>query len=73
MSAPYKSVSEQRIARLERLRRPLTEEESDELRRAMHAAYERKRRRSKLVQHRCEELKLLKKLNREAKLSSDLA
>lgn len=73
MTAPYKSVSEQKIARLERLGRPLTDEESDELCRAMHAVYERKRRHAKLFQHRREELKLLNRLRREAEMPSDLA
>jgi hypothetical protein len=34
-----KTAAEQRLEYLENLRRPLTDSESDELRRAMHAVY----------------------------------
>lgn len=40
-----KTPSQQRLEWLESLKRPLTSEESDELRRAMHAVYCHQRRR----------------------------
>jgi hypothetical protein len=43
----FKTRSEQRLEWLENLRRPLTDEESDELRKALHAIYTRNRRLSK--------------------------
>jgi predicted DNA-binding protein YlxM (UPF0122 family) len=65
--------AEQRLEWLEALDRPLTDEESDELRRAMHAVYQAARRANHLAQHREEELKLLRKMRVEAKMRSDLA
>lgn len=41
-----KTASEQRLEYLESLRRPLTDQESDELRRALHAVYMANRRRA---------------------------
>jgi hypothetical protein len=73
VSFAYKTRSEQALEHLQTLKRPLTDEESDELRRSMHAVYERKRRQSRLAQHRAEELDLLAKLEREAQLPSPLA
>lgn len=59
----YKTIAEQKLEYLERLQRPLTDSESDELKRAMHAVYMRERR---LAQHRNEELALLKRVQLEA-------
>lgn len=59
----FKTISEQKLEYLEHLARPLTDSESDELKRAMHAVYVRSRR---LAEHRNEELRLLKKVQREA-------
>ena len=42
----FKTISEQKLEYLEGLRRPLTDEESEELRRALHAVYTYKRRRA---------------------------
>ena len=73
MSFPYKTRAEQRLEYLESLTRPLTDDESDDLRRSMHAVYERNRRCAILQRHRAEERKLLKKLEREAQIRSPLA
>jgi hypothetical protein len=73
MSFVAKAVSEQKVEYLSNLRRPLTDAESDELRRAMHAVYERTRRARCLGMHEQEEQRLLKKLEREARQASDLA
>lgn len=70
--------AEQRLAYLEGLKRPLTEEESDDLRRAMHAVYvyqqkqrakrlEREMHRDVLEKHRAEELALLGRLVAETR------
>lgn len=64
----YMTRSEQRLEQLKALKRPLTDAESEELARVMHAVYERERRLSRLKQHRDEELRLLAKLRREAQL-----
>lgn len=72
MSAPQlKSLAEQRVEWLEGLRRPLTDAESDDLRRALHAVYCRNRRQRALAGHRKEELKLLRRMEREALLPSE--
>lgn len=48
MTAPVlKTKAEQRLKRLQKLRRPLTDAESDDLRRALHATYCRERRLAK--------------------------
>lgn len=73
MSVQFKTRAEQRLEWLEGLDRPLTDEESDMLRRSMHAVYCFKRRKKHLAQHEREELKLLRRLEREARLPSDLA
>lgn len=39
MSVAFKTRSEIALAQLESLKRPLTDEESDQLRRALHATY----------------------------------
>jgi hypothetical protein len=67
-----KSISEQRVEYFETLKRPLTDNESEELRKAMHAAYCYRRRANDLKAHRAEELKLLKRVEREARMRSDL-
>lgn len=61
---PYKTISQQKLEHLQSLRRPLSDEESDELRRAMHAVYVRDMR---IKQQRNEELRLLKKVEAESK------
>jgi len=40
----FKTLAEQRLEYLENLRRPLSEAESEELRRSLHAVYVRNRR-----------------------------
>ena len=80
LSSPESRIltrSEQRLAQLERVRRPLTDEESDELRRCLHAVYCRNRRMDRaakaeremsgdtLEKHRAEELELLARLEGE--------
>jgi hypothetical protein len=70
MSFQFKTRAEQKLEYLESLNRPLTDDESDDLRRSMHAVYCRQRM---LAKHRFEELQLLKKLEREAQMPSDLA
>jgi hypothetical protein len=73
MSFVGKTKSEQRVEYFSALKRPLTDAESDELRRAMHASYEQRRRANALAQHEDEEAKLLKRVEREALLPSDLS
>lgn len=67
MNAPaFKTRSEQRLEWLEGLKRPLTDIESDELRRCLHATYEHDRRVRMEAKARAEELVLLKKMRAEA-------
>lgn len=73
MSFAFKTFAEQRLEYLRGLKRPLTDEESEQLQRSMHAVYERNRRHRIVQQHRNEELKLLKKVEREALQRSDLS
>lgn len=73
MSAAFKTISEQRLEWLESLERPLSDAESDELRRAMHAVYEHNRRANALKIHDDEEKALLRRLEREAEMPSDLS
>jgi hypothetical protein len=70
MTFQYKTRAEQKLEHLSSLKRPLSDEESQDLRRSMHAVYCRRRM---LAKHRFEELQLLKKLEREAQMPSDLA
>lgn len=68
MNTPaYKTRSELSLEHLESLRRPLTDEESDQLRRSLHAVYCRNRRHRILDQHRNEERALLAKVEQEAR------
>lgn len=64
MSAAFRTKAEQRVQWLEGIGRPLTDAESDDLRRALHAVYCRDRR---LIQHEKEERELLAKVEAEAK------
>lgn len=57
--------AEQKLDYLKGLKRPLTDKESDELRRSMHAVYERERRLGMIVMNRREELELLDRLRAE--------
>lgn len=67
MNAPdFKTRAEQKLEWLESLGRPLTEDESEELRRCLHATYMGNWRASMVAQHRAEELILLEKLRAEA-------
>lgn len=67
MNAPVLTTkAEQRLEYLKSLKRPLSDKESDQLRRSMHAVYERERRLGMLAMHRREELKLLEQLRVEA-------
>jgi hypothetical protein len=63
VSAAFKTKSEQKLDWLESLHRPLSDRESEELRRAMHAVYCRNKR---LAQHEREERALLAKMQAEA-------
>ncbi len=68
MTPAFKTRAEQRLDWLAALNRPLSDDESDELRRSLHAVYTRnwKQERSRrLAQHRNEELALLAKMERE--------
>lgn len=67
MSFAFKTKAEQKLDYLESLRRPLTNEESDELRRALHAVYCRNRRSRALALHENEERALLAKVEAEAR------
>lgn len=70
MNAPLiKTRSEQKLEWLEGLKRPLTDEESDDLRRSLHAVYCTKRRHRLLAMHEREEAELLRKVEAEARLS----
>lgn len=67
MNVPvFKTPAEQRLEYLTGLTRPLNDEESDDLRRAMHAVYCLRRRRQ-LARHRSEELETLRNVEREAR------
>lgn len=69
-----KTAAEQRLEWLENLNRPLTDAESDELRRALHAVYCRNRRiraeveanAPALAEHAASEARLLEKMQAEA-------
>lgn len=72
----FKTLAEQRLEYLESLRRPLTDEESDELRRSLHSVYcfrrnqERARRleaemSGALKEHREAEQETLRQMARE--------
>jgi len=74
--APFvpKTKAEQRLEYLESLRRPLTDAESEDLRRALHAVYLRnwkaKRKQAEiraLASHQKEERELLAKVEAEAR------
>lgn len=64
-AVPFKTRAEQTLEHLTTLKRPLTDEESDLLRRSLHAVYCYKRN-AKLQQHRNEELETLRNVEREA-------
>ena len=66
MSLAHKTRAEQRLEWLESLERPLTDEESDILRRSLHAVYCQNRRRF-LAAHEREEAALLKTVEAEAR------
>ncbi len=65
-----KTIAEQRLEHLEGLKRPLTDEESEQLRRSLHAVYCHNRtlaaRANALKMHEREERELLAKLEAEA-------
>lgn len=73
----FKTLAEQRLEHLESLNRPLTDEESDELRRSLHAVYCHKLRLERaarlerelsgaLIEHAKAERETLLKVAREA-------
>lgn len=67
MNAPaFKTRSEQRLEWLESLKRPLSDQESDELRRSLHAVYCTTRKANILARHREEEIELLARVRAEA-------
>lgn len=68
MNAPstYRTRAELKLEHLESLGRPLTDEESDQLRRSMHAVYCRNRKHRLLAAHEREEAALLAKVEAEA-------
>jgi hypothetical protein len=50
MNAPaFKTIAEQRLEYLEGLRRPLTDQESEDLRKALHAVYCLQRKRERIA------------------------
>ncbi len=67
-----KTRAEQRLEHFEQIKRPLTDDESAELQRSLHAVYASNwrtaRERKVLAAARREELKLLKRLEAEALL-----
>lgn len=63
----FKTRSELALEHLESLKRPLTDEESDQLRRSLHAVYCCNRRRF-LADHEREEAVLLAKVEAESTL-----
>lgn len=63
----FKTRSELKLEHLERIGRPLTDKESDELRRALHATYCLNRKRRLLAAHEREEAKLLAKVEVESR------
>lgn len=63
----FKTRAQQKLEWLENLQRPLTDQESDELRRSMHAVYCHNRKARMLAKHREEELTLLKRVEAEAR------
>lgn len=67
MSLAFKTRSELALEHLESLKRPLTDEESDQLRRSLHAIYCRDRKRRLLAAHEREEAVLLAKVEEEAR------
>lgn len=67
MSPRFKTRAEQRLEHLTALKRPLTEEESDELRRSLHAVYVRNYRNKMLARHEQEETQLLAKMEAESR------
>jgi 23S rRNA maturation mini-RNase III len=73
VSFAFKTRAEQRLEWLEHVGRPLTDEESDILRRSMHAIYERNRRANALKMHEAEEAALLTRLQIEAQIPSTLS
>lgn len=67
MNAPqFKTRAQQRLEYLTELKRPLTDDESDELRRSMHAVYCYSRKARMLARHRREELDLLDRIIAES-------
>lgn len=62
----YRTRAELNLERLESLKRPLTDDESDQLRRSLHAVYGRTRRSNALAIHEREERELLAKVEQEA-------
>ena len=73
MSFVCKTASEQRLDWLQGLKRPLTDAESDQLRKSLHAVYEQQRRARLLAMHEEEEARLIKSLERESRMRSDLS
>ena len=67
MSAPaFKTRSEQKLEYFESLRRPLSEDESEQLRRPLHVTYCRNRYHSRVLgAHRREELALAERIEAE--------
>lgn len=62
----FKTLAEQRLEYLEGLGRPLTDEESNQLQRSLHAIYCRNRYHPIVAQHENEERELLKKVEAES-------
>jgi hypothetical protein len=74
MNAPLiKTSAEQKLEWLESLKRPLTDGESDELRRALHATYCHMRKSNALAAYEREEAELTRRLEVEAQLPSRLS
>ncbi len=67
MNAPaFKTRAEQKLEWLESIGRPLTGEESDELRRSLHAVYCRERRFRLLAMHEKEQRSLYQRVLAES-------
>jgi hypothetical protein len=67
MNAPvFKTRSEQKLEWLEHLGRPLTDQESDELRRSLHAVYCHERRVRMLAMHEKEQRSLYQRVLAES-------
>jgi hypothetical protein len=68
VSVETKTRAEQRLAHIEGLKRPLTDAESEELHRCLHAIYVRNLRNRVLAKHEEEEAELYRKVEAESRM-----